>query len=147
MRTIGLKPGDPVLVIRRAAGQETVHNGLVLYLSMDEAIAGASGEMPIGVTFVRGEWGPEAWCEVPHFTSPGWATTRSGCAYEELPAPFGVCRYCGCTERRACVDGNGEPCRWMDADQTVCSSFSCFERLTEDQVALDGFVPAGRSVL
>jgi hypothetical protein len=41
-----------------------------------------------------------------------------------MTAPVaGVCRYCGCTEDRACVlaTGGGETCTWVDADRTVCN--------------------------
>lgn len=36
----------------------------------------------------------------------------------------GRCRYCRCTDARACEDG----CWWVDAEQTVCSTRTCVER-------------------
>jgi len=33
----------------------------------------------------------------------------------------GVCKYCGCTEERACTRG-GQPCSWTDQSKTVCSA-------------------------
>lgn len=37
------------------------------------------------------------------------------------PAPAGTCRYCGCTEAKACAGG----CAWVDQDETVCSTPAC----------------------
>ena len=34
---------------------------------------------------------------------------------------IGVCRYCGCTETNVCLDADAHPCRWADAEQTLCS--------------------------
>ena len=34
------------------------------------------------------------------------------------------CKYCGCTEHRACVT-NGQPCAWLDPNHTVCSAPRC----------------------
>lgn len=31
----------------------------------------------------------------------------------------GVCRVCGCTDDKACLDENGEPCWWVQED--LCS--------------------------
>jgi hypothetical protein len=39
----------------------------------------------------------------------------------------GVCRFCGCTEARACPGG----CYWVDAEQTVCSNGTCLDRYFE----------------
>jgi len=49
----------------------------------------------------------------------------------------GHCRYCGCTDERACVlpkrkfpDGvtRGRTCWWIDAEHTVCSASGCFKK-------------------
>ncbi|HWQ34866.1 MAG TPA: hypothetical protein VNQ79_18630 [Blastocatellia bacterium] len=37
------------------------------------------------------------------------------------PGRVQACRYCGCTERTACVTDDG-PCCWIDAAQTICSA-------------------------
>lgn len=37
---------------------------------------------------------------------------------EITPGP--VCCICGCTEDHACIDGNGQPCRWVTPD--LCSA-------------------------
>jgi hypothetical protein len=45
------------------------------------------------------------------------------------------CRYCGCTEERACVfDRNGIPCScwWVNREHTACSAPGCFKRYLED---------------
>lgn len=39
----------------------------------------------------------------------------------ELEPVAGVCRFCGCTDERACRGG----CWWADATRTVCSA--CME--------------------
>ena len=40
------------------------------------------------------------------------------------PATPGRCRYCRCTDNRACEYG----CSWADAEHTVCDSPSCLGR-------------------
>ena len=53
-------------------------------------------------------------------------------AASALPAlRAGVCRYCGCTEERACGGG----CWWVDVYRTVCSSSVCVERYIGDFAA------------
>jgi hypothetical protein len=58
----------------------------------------------------------------------------------------GVCRYCGCSEARACgvlvlADDflTGEPrverCNWADEDCTVCTNVSCLERWRRESPA------------
>jgi hypothetical protein len=37
------------------------------------------------------------------------------------------CRFCGCTETRACVT-DGQPCCWLDPNHTVCSAPACATR-------------------
>lgn len=59
------------------------------------------------------------------------------------PAPIqrGVCRYCGCSEARACgilvidqgflgavTEPRVERCGWADDEATVCTNVSCLER-------------------
>jgi len=53
----------------------------------------------------------------------------------------GVCKHCGCTERRACkvraagpaeIGEQFEPCAWLDEDETVCTG--CIGNLTEDEL-------------
>lgn len=36
----------------------------------------------------------------------------------------GRCRYCRCTDLRACDEG----CAWLDKEHTVCNSLPCVER-------------------
>ena len=47
----------------------------------------------------------------------------------------GVCRFCGCTNQRACHIAGPEgttACEWVDPDQTVCSA--CVGRLSDDEL-------------
>ena len=43
----------------------------------------------------------------------------------------GTCRYCGCTEKKACevrtIPGSKatQPCSWIDATKTICSNPKC----------------------
>jgi hypothetical protein len=38
------------------------------------------------------------------------------------PVQRGVCAKCGCTEDDACdVNGYGDPCAWVNKEQTLCS--------------------------
>jgi hypothetical protein len=40
----------------------------------------------------------------------------------------GVCRYCGCTDGRACLP----PCWWIDKAHTICSAGTCLLKYCED---------------
>ena len=45
--------------------------------------------------------------------------------YEERLGPsVESCKYCGCTQARACVT-NGLACSWLNAQHTVCSAPAC----------------------
>jgi hypothetical protein len=44
----------------------------------------------------------------------------------------GVCRFCGCTTERACRPPGGEPCQWVDQEETLCSG--CVWRLSDDEL-------------
>jgi hypothetical protein len=37
----------------------------------------------------------------------------------------GQCRFCRCSEDRACRLETGETCHWTDAEQTLCSNPKC----------------------
>jgi hypothetical protein len=61
---------------------------------------------------------------------------------EDDDAEPGVCRYCGCTEARACPEG----CEWADEDQTICTAcqelalelgFSALDTLLELEGPID----------
>lgn len=54
-----------------------------------------------------------------------------------------TCRYCGCTERHACLTPNG-PCYWISAD--VCSAPACVQRENLG-AARFAITPAGRAAL
>lgn len=45
----------------------------------------------------------------------------------EVPQP-GVCTRCGCTDHdcSTCIERTGEPCRWVNAEHTLCSA--CAEK-------------------
>lgn len=52
---------------------------------------------------------------------------------ESLKVAPGRCRYCGCTETRACVlQQVGFPftmgCWWVDRQRTVCSAPDCYQK-------------------
>ncbi len=56
----------------------------------------------------------------------------------------GQCRYCGCTEARACgvlvtpgmeYDPAVIRCSWADAEQTICSNVACLERWRQESPA------------
>ena len=49
-----------------------------------------------------------------------------------VPVP-GVCRFCGCSESRACVDENNRTCAWMDMSRTACSSAVCRAKFAAQQ--------------
>lgn len=34
----------------------------------------------------------------------------------------GICRYCGCTQNRACLGATLQACRWVDDGATICSA-------------------------
>jgi len=44
----------------------------------------------------------------------------------------GKCRYCGCTDRRACTP----PCSWLDDAHTICNAVLCAERAIKDGLAI-----------
>lgn len=43
----------------------------------------------------------------------------------------GVCKYCGCTEQRACPTERG-PCSWMNQEQTICSG--CLRQMDDPEL-------------
>jgi hypothetical protein len=43
--------------------------------------------------------------------------------------PPGVCRFCGCTDERACTP----VCWWITFDRTVCSAPECFEKFMAEE--------------
>lgn len=50
----------------------------------------------------------------------GKPATKGGKQKAEKPdAVIGVCRVCGCTDAKACLDVVGEPCHWLEPD--LCS--------------------------
>jgi hypothetical protein len=55
-------------------------------------------------------------------------------ARDEIDASVGAgpaCKYCGCTEARACETDDG-PCSWYDRSVPVCSNPSCASSYEED---------------
>jgi hypothetical protein len=140
-----------VLLVERRGAQQIVHNALVCSLSMDAAQAGTLGETMIDAAFVSAIAGfaealprkmrpPDADLDWPHgmvhardvvhISHRDWIEGRAGLAYEELPGPTpGMCRYCRCTEQRACAAG----CWWLyPDDRTVCSSPECEAKWVRD---------------
>jgi hypothetical protein len=129
MRTIGIKPGDAVLVVEHRGEQQIVYNALVAGICMDDKLAGTQGEPAIEAAFVvpqmRGTRKGTTLShvtlnapEVVHISHRDWTERRASLGYEELPALLiGVCTYCHCTDRRGCPGG----CHWLDEFHTVCS--------------------------
>ena len=140
MRTMGIRRGDAVLVIEHRGDQRIVYNGLVVSLSMRSALAGTLGEPAIHVAFVlplstvsTGTMADEA--DVVHISHRDWIEGRAGLAYEELPGPPpGICRYCRCTEQRACLLKSGCGCAWLYPERTVCSNPECAEKFAQDNL-------------
>jgi hypothetical protein len=142
---MGIKPGDVVLVIEHRGEQQLVYNALVAGFSMDEKLAGMRGEPAIEACFVavyaecRMRHGSLATLTVPgvvHISHRDFVEKRAGLGYEELPGPIpGICRYCRCSEMRACRGG----CSWIDFQRTVCSTPSCVARFADDLKALGIF--------
>lgn len=132
MRTIGLKPGDWVLVLERRDERVLVHNGVAVRLSMLPELAGSLGEMSIELAFVsvHDSMGHlHHLSDVVHVSHSDWLEARVGLAYEEMPGPvMGVCRFCRCTQQRACAGG----CAWLDLEGTVCSAPDCREKLNAE---------------
>ena len=51
----------------------------------------------------------------------------------KTPPRSGVCRYCGCTDARACVDlYNVTACSWGDQAHTWCTARRCWNRAMKD---------------
>lgn len=65
----------------------------------------------------------------------------------------GVCRFCGCTEKRRCyvrvtLPEFLEHCRWVDVDKTLCSNPSCLDKAEQEEIRkskswVKGFVSGG----
>ncbi|HZL29192.1 MAG TPA: hypothetical protein VFC39_21890 [Acidobacteriaceae bacterium] len=136
MRTIGIQPGCTVLLVERRGDEFPAYNALVAGISMDESLAGAKGEPSIEVAFVVPDPAENAHrvLVVPgivHVSHRDWIEGRAGLAYDELPyPPSGVCRFCHCTEHRACAGG----CSWLDFEKTACSSLACIEKFQAEIV-------------
>jgi hypothetical protein len=158
MRSMGISPGDAVLVIEHRGEQDIVYNALVAGISMEERLAGTHGEPAIEASFVADharerigplpgvDYGVRPWhptLSVPgvvHISHRDWIERRAGLAYEELPEAIpGMCRYCRCTANRACPGG----CSWLYPEQrTVCSAPACEAKYVRENLLRT----AGRAV-
>lgn len=95
MTTMGIRPGDVVLVTERRGAQQLAYHALVAGFSMDEGLAGAHGEPAIEACFVAlyAEARAGAGRALPTLTVPGvvhishrdFVEGRAGLGYEELP--------------------------------------------------------------
>lgn len=52
----------------------------------------------------------------------------------------GTCRFCGCTEKRACGiylphDFDTVTCTWVDPQRTVCSNIKCIDQYNRERTA------------
>jgi hypothetical protein len=98
MRSIGIAPGDAVMVVEHRGEQQIVYNALVAGISMDEKLAGTHGEPAIEASFVltRHQYsealggGHPVMTErgVVHISHRDWIEGRAGLGYEELPEPI-----------------------------------------------------------
>ena len=143
MRTLGIKPGDAVLVVEHRGEQKIVYNAIVAGISMRGELRGPKGEPAIEAAFVADQarervgpvsgidyttkpWHPTlAISGVVHISHRDWIERRAILGYEDLPEfTPGVCRYCRCTDARACAGG----CAWLFPEHTVCSAPECEAR-------------------
>jgi len=95
--TMGIKPGDPVLVIEQRGELRLVYNGLAANLSMDERLAGTHGEPAIEACFVafyadhrfRAETRMATLnvSNVVHISHRDFIEGRAGLGYEEFSFP------------------------------------------------------------
>ena len=151
MRSMGISPGDAVLVVEHRGEQQIVYNALVAGISMRQELAGSLGEPAIEAVFVADQarervgpingidyrtrpWHPTLKVSgVVHISHRDWIERRTSLGYEELPGHVpGVCRYCKCTEDRACRLADGGACSWIFPEHTVCSAPECQGRFVED---------------
>ncbi len=149
MTTMGIRPGDPVLVIVHRGPQQLVYNALVVGFSMDQRLAGTHGEPAIEACFVasraearfyarEGIFPVVSVSNVVHISHRDFAERSTRVGYEELPARTpGICRYCKCTARRACLGG----CGWEDPECTLCSNQSCVAMFKADHPPRPLFKP------
>jgi hypothetical protein len=140
MRTMGISPGDAVLVIEHRGAQQIVYNALVERISMRTSLVGTKGEPAIKASFVAPQpmemtnGGDVAHAtlsvsDIVHISHIDWLEGRAGLGYEEMPGPTpGVCRFCHCTERRPCAGG----CAWLYPERTVCSALACETKWVEE---------------
>jgi len=139
MRSMGIASGDAVLVVEHRGEQDLVYHGLVASISMQERLLGAHGEPAIEAVFIGPRLALENFTSVVHISHRDWLERRAGLAYEELPGCVpGMCRYCKCTEARACPGG----CAWLYPERTVCSSPACEAKFVRENLLRT----AGRAV-
>ena len=136
MRTMGIGPGDAVLVLEHRGQTVVVYQGLVSGITMRASLRGTKGEMAIEAVFVaagedevrmNGMQVRRPVLTVPnvvHLSHQDWIEGRAGLAYEEMPVASGICQYCKCTEQRGCACG----CSWLDVARTVCSAEACVDQ-------------------
>ena len=145
MRTMGISPGDAVLVVEHRGEQQIVYNGVVSGITMQPELRAANGEPAIEAAFATNlvvESHPVSFMErrgvliirdMVHISHRDWIERRASLGYEELPGHVpGVCRYCKCTEERACRLADGGACSWIFPEHTVCSNPECERRWVED---------------
>ena len=64
---------------------------------------------------------PKSWAKLAETEAAAKKTAKAAKAAVPAEPTRGVCRMCGCTENRACLD-NGHPCAWADEEETLCSA-------------------------
>lgn len=64
------------------------------------------------------------------------------------PTPAGTCRYCGCTDDRACTIRLSTTlfrgCAWADVQHTVCDTSACLQTWCKEMATelVSGGIPA-----
>ena len=91
MRTMGILPGDAVLVIEHRGEQQIVYNALVAGISMRQELLGMKGEPAIEAVFVARQGHTDlmeighaitSFDSVVHISHRDWIEGRAGLAYE-----------------------------------------------------------------
>src|SRR3954465_4503581 len=66
---------------------------------------------------------------------------RGGSSILKRHIVSGECRYCHCTEMRACMTLRG-PCAWADRLQTVCTAPRCLTAAIAEKVTIEPWAAA-----
>lgn len=62
-------------------------------------------------------------------TIPADSIANPGPRARTSSVPVRRCRRCGCTDERACIGFDGQPCHWSSLDPPICSTCADKEAL------------------